>query len=143
MSCNSTIHFTKNYLTWANYQTRAIRLELLNITHFHTKIDFRVTAHMNSKTLGFTVPSTHQFIGSLCEPEFHGHFRPHTNQYMIYFTIFTTNNPNSPCTVTDGINGFPNFLTIQFQALGRIKRPLTVSFNSNINKVLKKRVKPK
>ena len=41
-----------------------------------------------------TVPFKTQIIGSLCEPEFHGHFRPQTNQYMIYFTNYTINNPN-------------------------------------------------
>ena len=64
MSCNFTIHYIKNYLAWANYQTRAIQLELLDQTHFHTKIDFRVIVHMNSKTLGFIVPvhsSNHRF----------------------------------------------------------------------------------
>ena len=96
MLCNSIIHYTKNELTWANYQTRAIRFELLNKTHFHTKIYFHVTIHMNSKTLGFTVSSTHQIIGSLCKPEFHCHFRPHTHQYMIYSINHHTNTQISP-----------------------------------------------
>ena len=33
--------------------------------------------------------------------------------------------------------------TPRFQDLGPIKRPLTTSFNSNIHKVLKRRIKPK
>ena len=31
-----------------------------------------------------TVPFKAQFIGSLGEPEFHGHFEPQTNQYTIH-----------------------------------------------------------
>ena len=41
-----------------------------------------------------TIPEKSQFIGSPCEPAFHGHFRPHSNQYMIYYakTKFKTSN---------------------------------------------------
>ena len=31
----------------------------------------------------FTIPEKSQNIGSLSEPNFHGHFRPQSNQYMI------------------------------------------------------------
>ena len=31
-----------------------------------------------------TIIEKSQFLGSPCEPAFHGHFRPHSNQYMIY-----------------------------------------------------------
>ena len=36
----------------------------------------------------------------------------------------------------------PKIITIQSQDLGQIKRPLTASFNSNINRALKQRIKP-
>ena len=34
--------------------------------------------------LSVTIPKKSQFIGSLCEPTFHGHFQHHSNQCMIY-----------------------------------------------------------
>ena len=144
MLCNFTIHYTKNYPTWANYQTRAIQLELLDQTHFHTKIYFRVTIHMNSETLGLLFfTSKYPISVSPCETELYSHFRPHTHHNTNCFTIYTIYNPNNPCTVTDGTNGFQNFLTIRFQTLGLIKRPLKASINSNIVNTLKQSVKLK
>ena len=89
-----------------------------------------------------TIPDKLQIIGSLCEPKFHGHFRPQTNQYMIYFTNYTINNPHNAHTVTAFPFWFQKLTTTRFQDLRLIKRPLTASFNSNIHKVLKRRIKP-
>ena len=96
MSCNFTIHYIKNELPWANYQTRAIQLELLDQTRFHTKIDFRVTVHMNSKTLGFTVriySSNHRFtLGTRISWPFPA---SHTSQYNLKHT-FHHDQPKQP-----------------------------------------------
>ena len=143
MLCNFTIHYTKNYLTWANYQTRAIQLELLDQTHFHTKFYLRVTIHLNSKTLGLLFMANHQISVSRCELEFCSHFRPHTHHNTICSTNYSINNPNNTWTVTDCPNGFQNFLTIWFQDLGPIKRPLTTSINTSIINTLKQSVKLK
>ena len=45
--------------------------------------------------------------------------------------------------VTDAPFGFQKFITIRSQDLGPIKQPLTTSFSSNIDKVLKEGIKPK
>ena len=74
-----------------------------------------------------TIPRKSPIIGSLCEPEFHGHFWPHSNQYMIYFTNYTINQPNIPCPVINGTNGFQKFPIIRSQVLGPIKRPFKAS----------------
>ena len=69
MSCN--YHFKhQNYLTWASNQTRAIQLESLYQTHFHTKIYFRITIPRNSKTLGFTVPTLNNSSVHFVNPHF-------------------------------------------------------------------------
>ena len=75
------------------------------------------------------------------EPELYSHFRPHTHHNPIYFTIFRINNPNSSWSVTDCTNGFQNFLTIRFQDLGPIKRPLRASNRPKHHKTLKQSVK--
>ena len=45
--------------------------------------------------------------------------------------------------VTSATFGFQKFISIQSQGLGPIKRPLTASFDSNIRKTLKMRIKLK
>ena len=45
--------------------------------------------------------------------------------------------------VTAAPMGVQKFISIRSQGLGPIKRPLTVSFGSNIRKVLKEGIKPK
>ena len=57
---------------------------------------FMNTIHVNSETLGLLFTAKHPIIGSLCEPEFHGHFRPHTHQHTIYSINYHTMSPNSP-----------------------------------------------
>ena len=74
---------------------------------FLTKIYFVNTIHMNSKTIGLLFTANHPVIGSLCEPEFHSHFWPHTHHNTMYCTNFVIYNPNSPWTVTDCPHGFP------------------------------------
>ena len=116
-----------------NYSTKQI----------FTQIYFHVTIHVNNETLGSLFTSKYPISVSPCETELYSHFRPHTHHNTICFTIYTIYNPNSPCTVTDGTNGFQNFLTIRFQALGPINWPLTASINSNIINTLKQSVKLK
>ena len=98
------------------------KFELLNHTHFHTKL-FCVTIHMNSETLGLLFTANHQTSVPLCEPENHGHFRPHTHQNMIYCINQYPRCPNSPYTTTDYTKRAPKILTFWFQDLGPIKRP--------------------
>ena len=97
---------------------------------------------MTNETIGLLFMAKYPISISPYEPEFYSHFRPHTYHNTNCFTIYTIYNPNSPCTVTDCTNGFQNFLTIRFQALGPIKRSLTASINSSIINTLKQSVKP-
>ena len=91
----------------------------------------------------FTIPDKSQIIGSPCEPGFHGHFRPLSNQYMINTknTKFHTNISRGAATGCSIL--FQNFILIRSQDLGPIKRPLTGSIDSNIRKVLKMGIKLK
>ena len=91
---------------------------------------------------GLLYTSKYPISVSPCEPELYSHFRPHTHHNPICFTNFTFNNPNSPCSVMDCINGFQNFLTIQFQDLEPIKRPFKASNHTKHYKTLKQSVKP-
>ena len=90
--------------------------------------------HMNSETLGLLFTANQPISVPLCEPEFHSHSRPHTHHNTIYSTNYTINNPNSPWTVTDCLNGFHKFQ--HFGSNGR-SRPQT---NQNIHKTLKQSV---
>ena len=113
------------------------------------------TKHINSQKLflrtlfpgivkpSFTIPDKSKIIGSPCEPGFHGHFQPLSNQYMINTknTQFHTNisrGAGTGCSIL-----FQNFILIRSQGLGPIKRPLTASINSNIRKVMKMGIKLK
>ena len=107
------------------------------------------TKHINSQKLflrtlfseiwkpSFTIPDKSQIIGSPCEPGFHGHFRPLSNNYMINTknTQFHTSISRGAATGCSIL--FQNFILIRSQGLGPIKRPLTASIDSNIRKVLK------
>ena len=91
----------------------------------------------------FTIREKSQIIGSPCEPGFHGHFRPLSNQYMIN-TKNTQFHPNISRGAATGCSIlFQNFILIRSQDLGPIKRPLTASIDSNIRKVLKMGIKLK
>ena len=107
---------------------------------FTQKLIFRVTIHVNNETLGSLFTSKYPISVPLCEPESHGHFRPHTHQYMIYCINQHINRPNSPYIATDCVERAPKILTFRPRDLGPIKWPLTASINSSINKVLKQRV---
>ena len=97
---------------------------------------------MNSETLGLLFTTKYPISVPLCESESHGHFRPHTHQYIIYCTNQHINSPNSPYIATDCAEWALKTLTFRSQDLGPIKRPVTASINSSINKVLKQRVNP-
>ena len=126
MLCNFTIHFTKNYLTWANLHTRAIRFELLNQTHFLT-IYFVNTIHVNSETLGLLFMANHQHRFHFVNQNFIA------ISGLIHITIqfvsqITTQTPKTAHkTITDCTIGFHKFLTLRFQDLGPIKRPFKAS----------------
>ena len=91
----------------------------------------------------FIIPEKSQNIGSLSEPGFHGHFWPNFNQSMIYHKSTIKSTQNSRGAVTGSKQFLKKFPTIRSQALGLIRRPLTASFSSNIEKVLKMGIKLK
>ena len=95
--------------------------------HIFSQKYFVNTIHVNSETLRLLFTANHPIIGSLCEPEFQGHFRPHTNQHMIYSTKHNPSNPNNPCTITNFPKRALKIPTIRSQVLGSIKRPLKAS----------------
>ena len=95
--------------------------------HIISQKYFVNTIHVNSEPLGLLFTANHPIIGSLCEPKFHGHFRPHTNQHMIYSIKHNPSSPNSPCTVTDCPKRALKIPTIRSQVLGPIKRPFKAS----------------
>ena len=97
---------------------------------------------MNSETLRLLFTTKYPISVPLCEPESHVHFWPHTHHNMIYCTNQHINSPNSPYITTDCAERAPKILTFRSQDLGPIKRPLTTSINSSINKVLKQIVNP-
>ena len=102
---------------------------------------------MNSETLELLFTTKYPISVPLCEPESLRHFRPHTHQYMIYCTNQHIKSPNRPYIATDCAERAPKIITFRSQDLGPIKRPLTASINSSINKVLKQivnssRIKP-
>ena len=90
--------------------------------HIISQKYFMNTIHMNSETLGLLSMANHPTSVPLCEPEIHGHFRPHTHQNTIYCINHDTNTQFSPYTATDCTIGFHNFSTLRFQDLGPIKR---------------------
>ena len=98
--------------------------------HIISQKYFMNTIHVNSETLELLFTANNPIIGSLCEPEFHGHFRPHTNQHMIYRTKQNPSSLNSPCTVTDCPKRALKISTILSQVLGPIKRPFKASNQS-------------
>ena len=120
----------------SNYLTKHI---------FHTKIYFENTVSGIVKP-SVTIPEKSHFIGSICEPAFHGHFRPHFNQYMICSQFYTINNPHkfhSAHTVTAYPFWVQKFTTTRFQDLGPIKRPLMPHSTQTFAKYLKEGIKPK
>ena len=77
-----------------------IKHEQFNLNHstkhiFSQKYIFENTVSGIVKP-SVTIPKNPQFIGSPCEPAFPGHFRPHSNQYMIYYKFGEMKHPNSP-----------------------------------------------
>ena len=64
--------------------------------HIFSQKYFMNTIHVNNETLRLLFTTKHLIIGSLCEPEFHGYFRPHTHQHAIYSIYYHTMSPNSP-----------------------------------------------
>ena len=107
-----------------------IKHEQFNLNHstkhiFSQKIYFENTVLRIVKP-SVTIPGKSQIIGSLSEPGFHGHFRPHSNQCTIYFTIFLQVITQHPCPVMDGSmdskkfsnNSVPGFGTDQMAPNG-------------------------
>ena len=93
---------------------------------------------MNSLGLLFT--AKHLTSVPFCEPENHGHFRPHTHQNMIYCINQYPRCPNSPCTITDCLKRLQQFFTFWFQVLELIKRSFKASNQSKHHKTLKQSV---
>ena len=106
--------------------------------HIFSQKYFMNTIHMNSETLGLLFMANHPIIGSICEPKFHGHFQPHTNQHMIYSTNYTINNPNSLWTVTVCPHGFLKIPHLDSKIWNRSDDSLRPQTNRSITKHLNK-----
>ena len=119
-----------------NYSTKDV---------FTQKLIFRVIIHVNSKTLDLLFTSKYPMSVLLCEPEFHGHSRPHTYQNTIHFIIYETIPKNSP-QHSHGLSWAIHLSSIIFtlwsQVLGPIKRPFKASNRPKHHKTLKQSVKP-
>ena len=136
MLCNFTINYIK-----ISSRELMIKHEQLNLNystkHIISQKLFCETLFSGIVKPSVTIPGKSPIIGSLTEPEFHGHFRPYAYHNTICCTIYTINTPKQPLTVTATQIGFQNFLIIRFQDLGTIKRPLMASINSNTINTLK------
>ena len=137
MLCNFTIITPKISLRGLINNHKQFDLNYSTKHIFLTKIYFVNTIHVNSKTLGLLFTANHPIIGSLCEPEFHGHFRPHINQHMIYSIKHNPSSPNSPCTATDCPKRALKIPTIRSQVLEPIKRAFKASNQPKHYKTLK------
>ena len=145
MSCNFTIHYTK-----ISSRGLMIKHEQFNLNYstkhvFTKKIDFRVTIHVNSETLGSLFTSKYPISVPLREPDFYGHSRPHSNQNTFYFMIYETTPKNSPQHshgLSWAIHLSSIILTLRSQGLGPIKRPFKASTQPKHHKTLKPSVKP-
>ena len=138
MSCNYTFHHIK-------ILGLMIKDEQFNLNHstkhvFTQKYIF-VSLFMRIMKPSFTIPDKPQIIDSPCEPTFPGHFRSHSNQYMIYYKFGEIKHLNSPHGY--GLNILVSKILINSVPLGPIKWPVTASFDSNICKVLKTGIKRK
>ena len=122
MLCNYTFHHIK--ISSNGLMIKHEQFDLNHSTkHIFTQKYILCTLFSGIVKPSLTIPGKSPIIGSLCEPGFHGHLRPHSNQYMIYFTNYSINQPNSLCPMMGGTNGFQKFLIIWCQVLGPIKRP--------------------
>ena len=109
--------------------------------HIISQKYFVNTIHVYSETLGLLFTVNHPIIGSLCEPEFHGHFRPHTHHNTIYFIIHEINIQNNPNIVSDCTNGLQKLQQFDSNIWDRSNDRSRPQTNRNINKALKSRVK--
>ena len=95
---------------------------------------------MNSETLGLLFTTKYPISVSLCELEFHHHFRPHTHHNTIYFIIFEITIQNSPNTVTDCTNGLQKLQQFGSKIWDRSNGRSSPQTNRNIHKTLKQSV---
>ena len=102
-----------------------------------------ITIHVNSTPPQVVVHANYPTLVPLCEPEIHGHFRPHTHQHTIYFINYETNTQTASTqsqTVQMGSKNSPKISTIWSQVLGPIKLPFKVSNQPKHYKTLKQSV---
>ena len=95
---------------------------------------------MNSKTLGLLFTTTLFTSVPLCEPEIHGHYRPHAQHNIIYCVNYDSRCPNSPYpsrTVHNVPKDFSHFGSKFWNRSNGRSRPQT---NSIIYKTLKQSV---
>ena len=98
------------------------------------------TILVNSKTLGLLFTATLSTSVPLCEPEIHGHFRPHAHHNIIYCVNYDSRFPNSPHltrTVHNDPKDFSPFGSKFWNRSNGRSRPQT---NFIIYKTLKQRV---
>ena len=95
---------------------------------------------MNSETLGLLFTTKYPISVSLCEPEFHNHFRPHTHHNTIYFIIYEITIQNSPKIVTDCTNGLQKLQQFGSKIWDRSNGRSRPQTSRNIHKTLKQSV---
>ena len=108
------------------------------------------TKHINSQKLflrtlfprivkpSVTILEKSPIVGSLCEPEFHGHFRPHFNQYMIYTIIYAIFTQTAPSRSLDAPFLFQKLYQFGPKFWDRSNRRSRHLANRNIEKHLNK-----
>ena len=105
--------------------------------HIFSQKYFLNTIHVNSETLGLLFTAKHPIIGSLCEPEFHGHFRPHAHHNIIHSINSNTSNPKQSVdshVLSKWVSKFPHLGSKIWDRSNGRSRPQT---NLIINKTLK------
>ena len=96
-SCYVISHFHTRKISSLELMIKHEQLDLNYSTNtlFHKNYFFRTLFLGIVKPL-ITIPGKSPIVGSLCEPEFHGHFRPYTHQRIIYSINYHINTQISP-----------------------------------------------
>ena len=125
MLCNFSFHHIKISSRGLMIKHKKFYLNYSTNTLIH-KNYFMITVSGTLTPSGI-VPFKAQIIGSLDEPKFRGHFRPHTNQYTHQHINAQLIHPTQPWTVTDCSILASKIISIRSQGLGPIKRPFKAS----------------
>ena len=141
MSCKFAFHYIK--ISSHGLMIKHEQFDVNHSTkHIFTQKYILLTLFLGIVKPSVTIPRKSPIIGSLCEPGFHGHSRPFSYQAYILMHNFNTSSPLNFRTVTDSKKISKKFQQF-IPSFGTDQRPLTASFSSNIDKVLKEGIKPK